>query len=546
MHGLNSVPSNGKLYANKDMSSFAKYYPSSEDNIVPWNARYQYPGQAVPATKTTPRISPKNGANFQQNQVIRLEFPAQGYINPRNTTLAFDVALNRGDVPDNGGSAGDFVRFQNNIQSIFQRVRLLYGSTPIEDIIDYNVITRGLTEWTAQPGGHADQLSINEGIGNISYGCTGDNTGPAVTSIMHARQLFIHGHDSINAGATDNAAPYVPSEFGTFAGNAPTATLKYPTRRYTVQLGLGLFNQDKLIPVKFMASQLAIEITLASNVSCLYSIRSNPNCSYEVQNVTLLPEILEFDAAYDAMFLKGLKQGGVPIKFQTWHNFQFNMPAATSVNVQIQERARSVKSIFAMQRIGPDAYATDSGASLYSSSAGNTLQQFQFRIGGRYYPAAPVKCNVDAGTGAGSNGASEAFAELGKALHTLGDYRLSTALTSPRWGYPIVSGQTVDQLAKDGYYGLRAVNTTGITANQTAVNSINLNAGFFSQQFCMAQSLVTTDGGEISGLNTEEQSDIILSATWSGTQTAGYVLEVFTYFDCLLVLRENNVVELIQ
>ena len=62
---------------------------------------------------------------------MRLEFPAQGYVNPLNTTLEFDVTLNA------FGTAGvDIIRFQNNIQSIFSRVRLLYGATPLEDIIN--------------------------------------------------------------------------------------------------------------------------------------------------------------------------------------------------------------------------------------------------------------------------------------------------------------------------------------------------------------------------------------------------------------------------
>lgn len=34
----------------------------------------------------TPRIPPKNGSTFTPGQVIRLEFPAQGYVNPLNTT----------------------------------------------------------------------------------------------------------------------------------------------------------------------------------------------------------------------------------------------------------------------------------------------------------------------------------------------------------------------------------------------------------------------------------------------------------------------------
>lgn len=32
----------------------------------------------------TPRIPPKNASEFKPGNVIRLEFPAQGYVNPGN------------------------------------------------------------------------------------------------------------------------------------------------------------------------------------------------------------------------------------------------------------------------------------------------------------------------------------------------------------------------------------------------------------------------------------------------------------------------------
>lgn len=75
----------------------------------------------------TPRIPPKNGGVFQPGQVIRVEFPAQGYINPLNTTFEFDVYLQ-----SSGTSSAETLRIQNNIQSLFSRVRLLYGATPLE------------------------------------------------------------------------------------------------------------------------------------------------------------------------------------------------------------------------------------------------------------------------------------------------------------------------------------------------------------------------------------------------------------------------------
>jgi len=67
----------------------------------------------------------------------------------------------------------------------------------------------------------------------------------------------------------------------------------------------------------------------------------------------------------------------------------------------------------------------------------------------------------------------------------------------------------------------------------------------------MAVDLETSNGVEISGLNAEEQSDIALIANWSKAQVTGSAgvpssLEVYSYYDAMIVLRENNVLELIQ
>lgn len=76
------------------MSSHFAWYPSSDAVTIPWNARYAFPSQANKTNKSTPRIPPKNGSYFQPGQTIRLEFPAQGYVNPQNTTLIMDVVMN--------------------------------------------------------------------------------------------------------------------------------------------------------------------------------------------------------------------------------------------------------------------------------------------------------------------------------------------------------------------------------------------------------------------------------------------------------------------
>jgi len=170
-----------------------------------------------------------------------------------NTTLEFDVTI-WGD-----GVAGHSFRFQNNIQSIFSRVRLLYGATPLEDIINYNHIVRALTEWTAvSPKGTIDQGSIADGLGGSIVDSTfnaavGTETNPATFGLVNVRQKHIQG-----AGNSQGpSAAYANFNYGaTFNGVGST---DYPpgfqnlngiqgyTRRYQVNLALGLFTQDKLV-----------------------------------------------------------------------------------------------------------------------------------------------------------------------------------------------------------------------------------------------------------------------------------------------------------
>ena len=209
----------------------------------------------------------------------------------------------------------EITRFQNNIQSIFSRVRLLYGATPLEDVINYNVIVRALTEWTGTGQQMVmDQETVSDGVGGITWGVdTGGRFG-----VVNVRQKYIQGIDTVS--------PTTPSSFsaGSGSNNVPNNYLmtgavvqgnNFCTRRYQINLALGMFTQDKLIPTKWMASQLAIEFTLENPDACIiteayYTTPGSPP-TYTVGNINLIPEILEFDASYDAMFLRGLREGGV-------------------------------------------------------------------------------------------------------------------------------------------------------------------------------------------------------------------------------------------
>jgi len=416
-----------------------------------------------------------------------------------------------------------------------------------------------LTEWTStNQTTTLDQTTIAEGCGGVVNGVGGTGVGTITTTtagligacLVNVRQAYMQGVD----GTATVGFGTVPNTSG-----AVGATTSLPIRRYQINLAFGLFTQDKLIPLKWMASQLAIELTLASEASCIYAnIRpqgsgttgSGTTPTYQVTNVNFIPEILEFDSSYDAGFLSGLQNGGVPIKFCTWNTFISSISGQTNTNILIQERSRSVKAIFAVQRRAPEVLYADSHALQFcTDSGGTTLQTYQFRIGGRYFPASPVQCSTSIGS-AVSNGGAEAYLELQKSLNIVGDYRLSTSVNLLRWAVPYnavtVDGTNAISIAETDYQVFPTTTTAGKIAFAPSTGVVPPFAGTMgSTCFAMSVDLETSNGIEVSGLNAEEQSDIALVCNYNAAQASGYNMEVYTFVDRMMILRENNVIELI-
>ena len=211
-----------------------------------------------------------------------------------------------------------------------------------------------------------------------------------------------------------------------------------------------------------------------------------------------------------------------------------------------------------MQKRPTASYRFDNGASFFDTSSDGlgTLQSFQFRIGGRYFPAAPVQTSAEGGSS--SNGAVEAYVELAKALNIVGDNRLSTNVNVKSWGKVPAFVGLIQGCLQEYDYAFTQESTPGLQLGrqvETSGTAATFN-GFCgttpSANFVMATNLETSNGNEIAGLNAEEQSDILLSAKWKSPQVLGSResaasnIEVFTYYDAMLVLRENNAIELIQ
>lgn len=207
--------------------------------------------------------------------------------------------------------------------------------------------------------------------------------------------------------------------------------------------------------------------------------------------------------------------------------------------------------MFVVQKRSQPTLVADNGATFFDTNVTglSSLQQYQFRIGGRYFPGQPVQCCSQVGS-AINNGGSEAWLELCKALKIVGDYRLSTPANITRWAIQASTTGVLSEFDFDSTI-LYQSSTTGapvymaITPGFPATVSNGSSGTTGSCCFAMAINLETSNGVDISGLNAEEQSDISFMATWKQAQITAN-LEVYSYVDSMLVLRENNMIELIK
>jgi hypothetical protein len=351
---------------------------------------------------------------------------------------------------------------------------------------------------------------------NLSVGWTN----PAAADVLANSKALVLQSQILNQVATPSTylsrLDNVPLSYVNSSGSyqsTPGTLFNYGQKTYAINLLSGIFTQKKLIPLKWMAAQLVIELTLATPEDCFLSTTTSNTLTYTLQNVNYIAEMLEFDSTYDTGLYDGLRTVGIPIKYGTFHFHTFNLTGTNQI-VQIHERSRSVKACLAVIRTtqsnsllyDSDRFFAsvgetfDTTTGMITSPANGTIDTFQFRVGGRYYPAQPVRCQF---------GGAEALIEIQKVLDNLGDYTKGSQVTQRNW--------------------------------------VSAGPGT-SSAFIIGCEFENTDvfPDTIAGINAEEQSDIALQLIFdtNGTVT-NKKLDLFMYVDALMLVREGNIVDMV-
>ena len=418
-------------------------------------------------------VTPKYGGQFKAGEIIRMEIPNQDYIDPTALFMTFRSELFAGSGNSwitSAASAGaatplvstsglpylhenrmyssdvncmKHVRFLPGIQCLFSRIRILAGSTTIEDIQDYSDLYRFMLEATT-----SSEWRNTDGLEQEAFY---DPENPE-------HIIKVANHHSAYVGLKDDAATTYPSK----------------QHVYTVRPMLGLLSIGKLIPVKYMGN-LVIEFYLAENEECLWST-SSVSCSTKVDITPILAEVLvgkvrmptfgctltastvvdvsapmtalnqlayantvsgeqkdgrvvtDFPNAYyqlsqvelhvpfvtvmesyDKALMDKIEGSGLDLHFSTFHEHTRQLNSVGRQTLTFTERSLSVKGGFMVMRNSDDIRDIRSDVCFY----GNNIDWYQWKIGNEFHPPQRIEC---------SQGGARPLAYLKMALGTFSEF----------------------------------------------------------------------------------------------------------------------------
>tara|TARA_R110000803_G_scaffold113445_1_gene181809 strand:+ start:2854 stop:4578 length:1725 start_codon:yes stop_codon:yes gene_type:complete len=367
-------------------------------SVVPRSARYNVLPMGIPSQRRSVRQGVQSGQTFKPDgtKIIRINLPQQSYLDCANTYLTFrhkitDVnAETQANITANrGNGANNEICMDNGAFSWIRNLQVQGADgSVLENIQNYNLLSRVLHRAT-QPNDHNESsASILQGYGDISE-----------------RQSW----------GTNGAG-----------------------RTYAVQLSAsGLMSNSKYLPLKYLQGGLTLQLELDDFAKCHQA--DTANYSYTIDQVYLHMDLVDFSDEFDAMFRNQLASEGVNLHFDTYSSHIDSLTGEGEVNLEISERASSVKSVYTIIRNNTviNSATTDSQGSWTSRE----LTKYKYTLGTTDYPRYDVDC---------SNGGAIPFAEMLKGFGTLGDVNGGSEIDAYSW-----RGQT--SLSNDKYLEIQSI-----------------------------------------------------------------------------------------
>ena len=239
------------------------------------------PSTAVVERKQHCRAYPSSASTLSHTgtRTVRIRLGGEGFIDPSSVRLQYTIV----------NAEGKWMRPYTGPWGVWGTVRLLSGGTEIDHIADYG---RFHTQYMW------NQLSM------------ADQWGSAAIEGMHVS----------DTSASNNGQP----KMGEINGGGSFTCMH--------KLGLSLFSNQKLLPVKF--APLEVELTLRDTISDWLNPGNNGSQVFSLTDVQILYDSMELDeAVQNALFSSLLKNRVLSIPCMNAHQMVFPVNAgATSIS----------------------------------------------------------------------------------------------------------------------------------------------------------------------------------------------------------------------
>lgn len=312
----------GAVGANLNQTSF-----SSAQVFIPDSLKFKQIKQGLRARRVPVKIrAEQQSYSSNGNKLVRLMMPNNELYDTRKGYFTFNVA---GTV-----TGGTYARFAQGIHSILNRVRILFGSTEVEDIREYNQIASILYEMK-QPA----QVTANIGA----------------------------------AMGFDTQA------------NRETA---YATKDYKIGCMSGVLGTE-LLPLDNINAGMIIEMYLEDPMACVETDGANPQ--YTLSNLEFHCERLVLDQAYRNYIRDTVRSQGLQLGFHSWAHYQTNMGTGSRQQLQINHRSGSVNGILHTFR-DSSVYTDPQVDNKFLFWDPLTIQDTQVKVNNSIFPDEPIDC----------------------------------------------------------------------------------------------------------------------------------------------------------
>lgn len=301
----------------------------NKDIVVPDSIKFKTVKRTIAARRVPVKIrTDQLQYNSTQNKLIRILLPNASIFDTRKGYLTFNAQVSV--------TGGTYRRFASGIFTIFNRLRILAGTTEIEDIRDYNRIYAILYEMQ-----NPILSTGNIGVTTMGFGTQADRNALGLTNGEYACPIF-------------------SGVLGT-----------------------------ELLPFDNIPTGITLELYIEDPTVCIETDGSVPIIT--VSNVQFHIERLELDASYRSFIAGRVRTSGLTLGFHSWERYTTALTTGAQQNININQRNSSVNG-FLNIFVNSAELNTTTVNDKFLTWLPRTIQTTSLLINGNTYPDEPIDC----------------------------------------------------------------------------------------------------------------------------------------------------------